>query len=74
MLKALLKKKLGFRSLMDVIPLNADLVRGSHGRIPEDSKDWPVYISSATAKSSHSIEAVEVYEKLKSFILDENRS
>ena len=73
-LKALLKKKLGFRSLMDVIPLNADLVRGSHGRIPEDSKDWPVYISSATAKSSHSIEAVEVYEKLKSFILDENRS
>lgn len=28
----LLKKKLGFRTLMDVIPLDASLVRGSHGR------------------------------------------
>ena len=73
-LKALLKKKLGFRSLMDVIPLDANCVRGSHGRIPEDSKDWPVYISSATAKSSQSIEAIEVYEKLKSSILDEHHS
>lgn len=30
--KFLLKKKLGFRTLLDVIPLNADLVKGSHGR------------------------------------------
>lgn len=28
----LLRKKLGFRTLMDVIPLDASLVRGSHGR------------------------------------------
>lgn len=28
----LLKKKLGFRTLMDVIPLDTTLVRGSHGR------------------------------------------
>ena len=28
----LLKKKLGFRTLMDVIPLDATLVKGSHGR------------------------------------------
>jgi predicted AlkP superfamily pyrophosphatase or phosphodiesterase len=27
----LLKRKLGFRAMMDVIPLNAGLVRGSHG-------------------------------------------
>src|SRR5690606_27003303 len=31
-----LKKKLGFRYLMDVIPLDATLVKGSHGRISED--------------------------------------
>lgn len=34
----LLRKKLGFRQLMDVIPLEASLVRGSHGRthVPDD--------------------------------------
>ncbi len=38
----LLKKKLGFRMLMDVIPLDATLVKGSHGRIPESISDWPL--------------------------------
>lgn len=38
----LLRKKLGLRMLMDVIPLDAALVRGSHGRIPGDKRDWPV--------------------------------
>ena len=41
----LIKKKLGFRYLMNVIPVDAALVRGSHGRIPEDRLDWPIYIS-----------------------------
>jgi len=31
----LLKKKLGFRYLMDVIPLDASLVKGSHGRVTD---------------------------------------
>lgn len=35
----LLKKKLGMRTLMDVIPLDTSLVRGSHGRI-EQAKDF----------------------------------
>lgn len=40
----LLKKKLGLRGLMDVIPLDANLVKGSHGRdqVPEDEQ--PVVI------------------------------
>ena len=29
-------RKLGFRTLLDVIPLDATLVKGSHGRIPDD--------------------------------------
>jgi predicted AlkP superfamily pyrophosphatase or phosphodiesterase len=41
---SLAKKKLGFRYLMDVIPLDATLVKGSHGRFPEDSADWPILI------------------------------
>lgn len=41
----LLKKKLGFRMLMDIIPLDATLVKGSHGRIPENEGDRPLLIS-----------------------------
>ena len=42
----LLKKKLGFRYLMDVIPLDAALVRGSHGRLTDDPREGPLVISS----------------------------
>jgi predicted AlkP superfamily pyrophosphatase or phosphodiesterase len=43
----LLKKKLGFRTLMDVIsPDDDSLVRGSHGRIGEDERAGPLLISS----------------------------
>ncbi len=45
----LLKKALGFRYLMDVIPLDATLVRGSHGRLPETREAGPVLISSEPA-------------------------
>ena len=40
----LLKKRLGLRGLLEVIPLDASLVRGSHGRddVPEDER--PVVI------------------------------
>jgi predicted AlkP superfamily pyrophosphatase or phosphodiesterase len=41
----LIKKKLGFRTLMNVIPLDAKLVNGSHGCIPEKEQDKPVLIS-----------------------------
>ena len=45
----LLKKKLGFRYLMDVIPLDTSLVQGSHGRLPETSGEGPVFCSSEPA-------------------------
>jgi len=43
--KRLLMRKMGFRALMDVIPLDAALVRGSHGRATDDSRDGPLIIS-----------------------------
>lgn len=43
--RRLAQKKLGFRYLMDVIPLDASLIRGSHGLVPEDAKDGPVWLS-----------------------------
>jgi predicted AlkP superfamily pyrophosphatase or phosphodiesterase len=42
----LAKKALGFRYLMDVIPLDATLVRGSHGRVTDTLDDGPVCITS----------------------------
>lgn len=42
----LLQKKLGFRMLMDVIPLKAEMVKGSHGRLPSRPEDGPMLISS----------------------------
>lgn len=42
----LLRKSLGFRTLMDVIPLDATLVRGSHGRADTPKEHGPVFLSS----------------------------
>jgi hypothetical protein len=42
----LLQKRLGMRMLLDVIPLDATLVRGSHGRPAEHPADGPVLIAS----------------------------
>lgn len=41
----LLKKKAGFRYVMDVIPLDASLVKGSHGRADVAREYQPVLIS-----------------------------
>lgn len=42
----LLRRKLGFRTLLDVIPLDASLVRGSHGRVSERPEEGPLFMSS----------------------------
>jgi predicted AlkP superfamily pyrophosphatase or phosphodiesterase len=41
----LLKKKLGFRSLLDVVPLDPAPVRGSHGLPPADPLDGPILVA-----------------------------
>lgn len=42
----LAKRALGLRTLMDVIPLDAGLVKGSHGRPTDDPGSGPLLISS----------------------------
>jgi predicted AlkP superfamily pyrophosphatase or phosphodiesterase len=44
--RRLLQRKLGFRTLMDVIPLDASLVKGSHGRSDGPADDGPSIITS----------------------------
>lgn len=61
----LARKALGMRMLMDVIPLDAMLVRGSHGRIPEDENDWPVLIGDfPQLKNAKHLRAVDVCSHL----------
>ncbi|MBA3685361.1 MAG: alkaline phosphatase family protein [Planctomycetes bacterium] len=44
--KALLRKKLGLRYLLDPIPLATALVKGSHGRAPARAQDGAIIIAS----------------------------
>ncbi len=60
----LLKKKLGFRMLMDLIPLDANLVRGSHGRIPEDPADWPIIAGDLPSLRTNHVDSSEVFAHL----------
>ncbi len=41
----LVKKQLGFRYLLDIIPLDADLVKGSHGRVTDSIEDGPIFMT-----------------------------
>ena len=61
----LIKKTFGFRYLLDVIPLNARLVKGSHGRATDESEDGPVLMTTTPALlEGPTIEAYEVYPLL----------
>jgi predicted AlkP superfamily pyrophosphatase or phosphodiesterase len=44
--RKLLARKLGFRNLLDVIPLDTRLVRGSHGRVTDRPEAGPLLMSS----------------------------
>lgn len=57
-----LKKKLGFRYLMDVIPLDATLVKGAHGRIPESDLDKPLFVSDRSLNSETKVQPTAVFD------------
>jgi len=56
----LLKKRLGFRALLKLTPLTGEKIKGSHGRVPEDSLDWPVIISSQPSAIKRDCTSTEV--------------
>jgi predicted AlkP superfamily pyrophosphatase or phosphodiesterase len=61
--RRLLQKKLGFRMLMDVIPLDASLVKGSHGCRPLSQDDWPILIGQ-TASSLAPLASTDVHDTI----------
>ncbi len=56
----LLRKKLALRYVMDVIPLDATLIKGSHGR-PESVKDFHAVLISDQLKDRE-LKATDVYD------------
>ena len=56
----LLQKKLGLRTLLDVIPLNGDQVRGTHGRLLDDPQQGPLLIASKPIEAAQSYHLTDV--------------
>jgi len=65
----LLQKNLGLRMLMDVIPLQPELVRGTHGRQPTNPHNGPLLIGTRKDLAIERLDATDV----KSMILDHYR-
>lgn len=58
----LLQKKLGFRTLFDLISLDPRIIRGSHGLAARDEEDRPLLIGDGPAPDAlPSIETTDVY-------------
>jgi predicted AlkP superfamily pyrophosphatase or phosphodiesterase len=59
----LLKRKAGFRTLLDVIPLDASLVRGSHGRVTTEIQESPLLMTNRPELlDSQQLAATEVHD------------
>jgi predicted AlkP superfamily pyrophosphatase or phosphodiesterase len=58
----LVRKKLGLRYAMKVVPLDPRWVRGSHGRLPEDATDGPVVITSDAGLRRETVAAADVHD------------
>jgi predicted AlkP superfamily pyrophosphatase or phosphodiesterase len=67
----LARKALGFRYLLEVIPLDATLVRGSHGRVTDRLDDGPLFISSEKATVGPAIDATAVRDAILSHLFDQ---
>jgi len=58
----LLRKKLGFRYVMDVIPLDPTLIKGSHGRVGTAKEHHPVLI--ADHAIGRTLKPTDVYHQI----------
>jgi predicted AlkP superfamily pyrophosphatase or phosphodiesterase len=62
----LAQKRLGFRMLMNVIPLDATLVKGSHGACPARRQDYPILLAPRGAAAEPDIlSSTDVYQFIK---------
>ncbi|MBK8501070.1 MAG: alkaline phosphatase family protein [Saprospiraceae bacterium] len=64
----LIGKKLGFRTMLNVIPIDASLVKGSHGQLNVSDEYKPVFIS--LKNTPRNISAVDIHDLLLEQIFD----
>jgi predicted AlkP superfamily pyrophosphatase or phosphodiesterase len=60
--RRLLQKKLGFRTLFDVIPLDPTLVQGSHGLPSRDIRDGPIWITDFPSKDVETVPMTAIHD------------
>ena len=65
-MRRLLQKKLGFRTLFDVIPLDPSLIRGSHGLRVSDPMDKPVMIGTGPPPVEATIAQTSIRDRILS--------
>src|SRR5579872_4036531 len=71
----LAKRAVGMRTLMDVIPLDPSLVKGSHGRLTDNAAEGAVLISSAAdLLPAGSIAATEVKDLIHRHVFDDRQA
>jgi predicted AlkP superfamily pyrophosphatase or phosphodiesterase len=61
---ALVRKKIGMRYVMSVVPLDPSPVKGTHGRLPASAADAPVLLCSDPSASRERIAATDVRDLL----------
>ena len=61
---ALGRKRLGFRYLMNVVPLDPSYVQGTHGRLPDNPQDGPVLLCSEAKYGRDRVAATQVRDLL----------
>jgi predicted AlkP superfamily pyrophosphatase or phosphodiesterase len=71
-IRRLLQKKLGFRTLFDLVPLDPGLVRGSHGLALEQAVDCPVFIGDGPAPSGAEMKQTDVHGLILGATVGEN--
>jgi hypothetical protein len=57
----LLRKTLGFRTLLKVIPTDASLVRGSHGRAAASDEEAPVLLTAREIEARPRVDSTDVF-------------
>ena len=57
---ALVRKKLGLRYSMQVVPLDPSPVKGSHGRLPDSAEGGPVFLCSDPRLARERVRATDV--------------
>jgi hypothetical protein len=70
MAKKLLQKKCGFRTLMDIISLEPERIKGSHGRIVTEKEDQPIWIGPQNFCNDESMTVANLHQSIERFFTE----